>query len=89
MNTYIIKTYYSITWDVMETLYMNIGICENAKSEFQHILEEKADIDKYAKGKEQSYYALLECVCSNTSEEKECYAPRIEFSIVDDMICVK
>ena len=89
MNTYIIKTYDSITGDVMETLDMNIGICENAKSEFQHILEEKADIDKYAKGKEQSYYALLECVCSNTSEEKECYAPRIEFSIVDEMICVK
>ena len=41
MNNYIIKTYDSITGDVMETLDMNIGICENAKSEFQHILEEK------------------------------------------------
>ena len=89
MNNYIIKTYDSITGDMIETIDMNIGICENAKSEFQHILAEKADIDKYAKGKDQSYYAVLQCVCSNNSEEEECYAPRIEFSIVDDKICVK
>lgn len=89
MNNYIIKTYDSITGDLIETIDMNIGICENAKSEFQHILEEKAVISKYPFEKCNSFYAVLLCVCCINSEAKECYAPKIEFSIVCDKICVR